>query len=74
MRQVGSYLGEVKQAGYSAFPSKSFIGRLVSCDIENGWATLKVSYTVEYFGYDTPLFTKRKTAFWFSLLEMVRLL
>ena len=62
VRQVGSYLAEVRQAGDAAFPSKSFIGRLMSCDIENGRATLKVSYTVEYFGSDTPLFTKRKTA------------
>ena len=62
VRQVGSYLAEVSQSGYYAFPSKYFSGRLMSCDIENGRATLKVSYTIEYFGYDTSLFTKRKTA------------
>ena len=62
VRHVGSYVAEVNQSGYFAFPAKSFNGRLVSCDIKNVRATLKVSYTIEYFGYDTSLFTKQKTA------------
>jgi hypothetical protein len=61
VREVGSYLGEVKQGGGFGFPSKAFIGRLVSCEAKNGRALLKVSYTVEYFGYNTHLFTKQKT-------------
>ncbi len=61
VRRVGSYLGEVRQAGFAAFPAKGFIGRPVSCEVENGRAKLKVSYTVEYFGYDTHLFTKQRT-------------
>ena len=61
VRRVGSYLAEVNQAGYAAFPSKGFAGRPVSCEIKNGRAILKVSYTIEYFGYNTRLFTKKKT-------------
>lgn len=61
IRRVASYLSEVRQMGDLGFPTKTFVGRLVSCDIEKGWATLKVSYTVEYFG-STHLFTKQKTA------------
>lgn len=61
VRRVGSYLSEVKQSGGFGFPAKAFAGRPVSCEIKNGHAILKVSYTVEYFGYQTHLFTKQKT-------------
>ena len=69
VRKVGSYLGEVRQFGGFGFPSKTFIGRLVSCEIKNGRVLLKVSYTVEYFGDDTPLFTKQKTVVLSSSLD-----
>ena len=67
VKKVGSYLGEVNQSGELSFPTKLFVGRPVSCEIRNGRAILKVSYTVEYFGgviteHDTPLFTTRKMA------------
>ena len=55
VREIGSYLGAVHQG------ANEFIGRLVSCEIKNGRAILKVSYTIKYFSHGAHSFTKKKT-------------
>ena len=65
VRRVGSYLARVNQSGELSFPSKSFVGRPLSCEIKHGRAILELSYTVEYstFGSEPiELFTKKQTA------------
>ena len=62
VRKVGSYLGEVSQSGDSTFPTRFVDGRPLSCEIRNGRAILTLSFTVEYFAHNLPLFSTRKTA------------
>ena len=61
-KEVGSYLSAINQFGSDAFPTKAVVGHPVSCELKNGRAILKISYTVEYSGNRIPLFTKQKTA------------
>jgi len=65
IRPVASYLVRVRESGGWARPTKEFVGRPLSCRIQNGHAVLTVAYTLKYTGYakpDVPFFTSRKKA------------
>jgi hypothetical protein len=65
VRPVASYLSRVRQSGDRTTPTKEFVGRPVSCQIQGGHAVLTVAYTLKYTGYsdrDVPFFTSRKKA------------
>ena len=63
VRPVASYLSHVRQSGIGTEPTKEFVGRPVSCEIQNGHVVLTVAYTLKYTRYsDVPFFTSRKKA------------
>ena len=65
VRPVASYLARLRQSGVGTTPTKEFVGRPVSCEIQNGHAVLTVSYTLKYTNYSdraVPLFTSPKNA------------
>jgi len=72
VRPVASYLARVRESGDPTTPTKEFVGRPVSCQIENGHAVLTVAYTLKYTGYsqpDVPFSTSRKNAVLIGSLE-----
>ena len=63
VKRVVSYLARETQSGELGLPSKEFVGRPVSIEIERGQPILTVAYTVEYsdrFEAESPLFTKQQ--------------
>ena len=65
VRPIGAYLARVKESGFASFPTKHFVGSLVSSQVKGGNVSLTVSYRVDYWmpsDLKRPLFTKRQTA------------
>lgn len=65
VRPVASYIARVRQSGDWNEQTKEFVGRPVSCEIQNGHAVLTVVYTLQYTNHsapDVPVFTSRKKA------------
>ena len=65
VRPVASYLARVRQGGDRTTPTKEFVGRPLSCEIQDGHAVLTVSYTLKYTNYSDramPLYTSSKQA------------
>jgi hypothetical protein len=72
IRPVASYLARVRQSGMGSTPTKEFVGRPLSCQIEGDHAVLTVAYTLKYTSSsnpDAPLSSKRKTAVLIGSLE-----
>ncbi len=64
--QVASYFSEVTESGVALQPDKRFIGRPVSCSLEDGRTIVTILYTIHYSVWlpekEFQLFTKQQTA------------